>query len=751
MTTTSPVRSRLAAVGLTLAMALLGLAPATSAPDEPAESTEPSQPEEATPDEPVADETSDEPMPPADAVAVVAVEKLTNGLVQEAAPGATVAAGSPVEWTYEVTNVGDTDVRIDALTDAWTSAVGDGSVDLDVTRPPLVDQPGVEADLDAEVLDLPGVLAPTPWVLAPGDSATFTHTGVAVTGAYANTATATATPVDADGTPIGEPTEASATSFYLGGEAGVTLSSRVEDVATTHEPGVGVAIGSTVTWTHTVTNTGNVDLTDLRLTQSRTAGSETSEVGSQAWDTLAAGSSVTATTTAPALAGQVFSRTWIEADSSVGDVAAADDTWYYGGTPDLAVAVAVNGVVTTGAPGVTVAADQPAEVTVTVTNRGETSLDDVAPRLTVATADGAPVDVELAGATGILRPGASRTYSATRTPPAGDSVVQARVAAVAVTGHGARLAQQPEAVSATGWFRAGSSGLTLTTTLDDADHPSAPGAAVPVGADLAWTSAVTNTGELPLGPVTITRLTERPDADEASASDPETIGTIESLAPGQSVSLPARGSAEGGLVRTTVTATAADPQNDGEEVTASDVTYYTGGLPALAVVKELAPTGSADFADSLEAEAEDQVTWRVVVTNTGETDLTDLVVRDPLVRETGRTELLAPGETFEVEWPGTAEAALAHAAHEPDQGGATLVNAVTATATAPDGTQVSGTDEARLTIVAAEAPPEMPTTDTRGKGGSPLGWVVLGLLVVAFAGGGFWLYTRSTREERQEG
>ena len=79
MTTTSPVRSRLAAVGLTLAIALLGLAPATSAPDDPLESAEPSQTDEATPDEPVADETPDEPVPPADAVALWLAQPWSRG------------------------------------------------------------------------------------------------------------------------------------------------------------------------------------------------------------------------------------------------------------------------------------------------------------------------------------------------------------------------------------------------------------------------------------------------------------------------------------------------------------------------------------------------------------------------------------------------------------------------------------------------------------------------------------------------
>jgi hypothetical protein len=72
-----------------------------------------------------------------------------------------------------------------------------------------------------------GTLTPTSsesGPLEPGESRTFTATGVAVEGKYHNTATASAPAVDGDGEPLAaQPEAATDGSWCLAGEVGLTV------------------------------------------------------------------------------------------------------------------------------------------------------------------------------------------------------------------------------------------------------------------------------------------------------------------------------------------------------------------------------------------------------------------------------------------------------------------------------------------------------------------------------------------------
>ena len=117
--------------------------------------------------------------------AAVSIVKKVNGDDANTAPGPSIPVGSPVEWTYEVTNTGDVDLT------------------------------------DVEVVDDQGVTVTCPTTtFAVGESMTCTASGVAEAGQNTNVGTVT-------GTGGGEEVTDSDTATYCGIEATVTIVKKV--------------------------------------------------------------------------------------------------------------------------------------------------------------------------------------------------------------------------------------------------------------------------------------------------------------------------------------------------------------------------------------------------------------------------------------------------------------------------------------------------------------------------------------------
>jgi uncharacterized repeat protein (TIGR01451 family) len=156
----------------------------------------------------------------------IKIDKKTNGLDQ----GGNVAFGSPVTWTYSVTNNGSVALSNVTVTD-----------DKGVT--PLY----VSGDTDADgKLDLTET-----WL--------YQATGTAIVGSYTNT-----------GTAKGKYCEitvcATDKSCYTGiSKPGIKIDKKTNGL----DHGGNVAFGSTVTWTYSVTNTGNVALSNVTVTDDK--------------------------------------------------------------------------------------------------------------------------------------------------------------------------------------------------------------------------------------------------------------------------------------------------------------------------------------------------------------------------------------------------------------------------------------------------------------------------------------------------
>ncbi|NJM42702.1 MAG: hypothetical protein HC853_19180, partial [Anaerolineae bacterium] len=227
----------------------------------------------------------------------ILVRKYTNGFDADAVPteaggtGPFIKVGDPVTWTYVATNTGNVALNIAAgeLRDDVVGAVNGGA-----------------------------------FTLQPGETRTFTRTGVATSGQYTNTGLITGTPVLPPGTPITpelpgfppvppptSPITSTNLSHYFGANPSLVLKKYTNGYDADALPlscnGVPtfnnqacMPLGSAITWTYVITNTGNMTLQlaigDLR--DDKEGVINTSAIS------LAPGASTTLTKTGIAVAGQ---------------------------------------------------------------------------------------------------------------------------------------------------------------------------------------------------------------------------------------------------------------------------------------------------------------------------------------------------------------------------------------------------------------------------------------------------------------
>ena len=255
----------------------------------------------------------------------IRIETYTQGVDGDDAPGPYVLVGDIVTWTYVVTNDGDApignvavtddhgvtvtmdegDVNADGMLDlgeTWTYSahgiavagpyVTVGSVTGDVDGIPVADADvahhfgavpsvAIEAAINGEDADTaPGLYVlvgdPVTWTYALTNDGNVTLTDVSVTTDPAITVDCPASTLAADeamictasGTATEGPQQSLASvevSHYFGAAPAVDLELAINDADADVPPGPEVPVGDPVTWTYTVANTGNVDLTDVTI------------------------------------------------------------------------------------------------------------------------------------------------------------------------------------------------------------------------------------------------------------------------------------------------------------------------------------------------------------------------------------------------------------------------------------------------------------------------------------------------------
>lgn len=225
--------------------------------------------------------------------AAIHLEKLTNGEDADTPTGPRLPLGADVTWTYVVTNIGNA-----TLTDI--------TVDDDVEGP--------VTDCDARTLD-------------PRASTTCRRTGTMTTpGQYRNMGTATGK------APDGQQVEDDDPSHCYGYEdPGIDLEKHTNGSDSDVPPGATIATGAPVEWTYLVSNTGNVPLSDVSVSDDQLGAISCPK------NSLDIGESMTCTAGGAAVCGQYANVGTVNGLSPTGTPVTNSDPSHYFGESDPAI------------------------------------------------------------------------------------------------------------------------------------------------------------------------------------------------------------------------------------------------------------------------------------------------------------------------------------------------------------------------------------------------------------------------------
>lgn len=266
--------------------------------------------------------------------ATIQLEKSTNGQDADDAPGPQLEVGSSVRWEYVVTNTGDA-----ALTDI---VVTDNKISADEISCPQNS-------------------------LAPGESLRCTATGIARPDQYRNDALVTArAEIDSSGDCLISDTD---TSHYFAGTPGIDVEKFTNGIdADSSDEAVQLVENCPVRWRYEITNTGDVLLSNITLTDDK--------IGAiQCVDSLEVGETVSCD--APlgiAIEGAYRNLATVTGISAVGSVTDEDASNYRGLRANIIVEKSTNGYDSDVAPGRTIPAGTPVTWTYLVTNTGDVKL-----------------------------------------------------------------------------------------------------------------------------------------------------------------------------------------------------------------------------------------------------------------------------------------------------------------------------------------------------------------------------------------
>jgi uncharacterized repeat protein (TIGR01451 family) len=389
--------------------------------------------------------------------------------------------------------------------------------------------------------------------LAVGAFVTCSATGTAVAGPYTNIGTASDGNVS-DTDP----------SDYFGAAPALSIEKATNGQDADAAPGPTIPVGSTVTWTYVVTNTGNVPLSNIAVTDDREGAITCPK------STLAAGEQMTCTKNGTATAGQYSNLGTASGSFNGTTVQDTDPSHYFGAAPALSMLKKTNGTDNNSAPGPTVVVGSTVTWTYQVTNTGNVPLSNIA-----VTDDRLPNSaISCTGAPGGSNVIPSLAVGASVTCQASGQAQAGQYANVGTATSGTTTASDPDH-----YF-----GATLSIDIEKAtnghDADSAPGPTVQVGSAVTWTYVVTNTGNVPLTNVTVTDDQLLSSAISCTG-EPGGSNVIASLAAGASHTCTATGTASAGQYSNLGTATGS---YNGTTVTDTDPSHYFGEEPAGAVL-----------------------------------------------------------------------------------------------------------------------------------------------------------------------
>ncbi|WP_321418391.1 hypothetical protein [uncultured Methanomethylovorans sp.] len=497
------------------------------------------------------------------------IEKYTNGEDADNAPGPYVGIGSTVTWTYNVTNTGNVNL---------TSVVVSDNMGVIPTY--------VSGDNGNSILEV-------------GESWIYNATGVATAGQYANIGNVTA---DYKGTPVTDEDP----SHYFGSSTAIDIEKYTNGEDADNAPGPYVGIGSTVTWTYNVTNTGNVNLTSVVVSDNMGV-IPTYVSGDNGNSILEVGESWIYNATGVATAGQYANIGNVTADYKGTPVTDEDPSHYFGSSTAIDIEKYTNGEDADNAPGPYVGIGSTVTWTYNVTNTGNVNLTSV-----VVSDNMGVIPTYVSGDNGnsILEVGESWIYNATGVATAGQ---YANIGNVTADYKGTPVTDEDPS-----HYFGSSTAIDIEKYTNGEDADNAPGPYVGIGSTVTWTYNVTNTGNVNLTSVVV--------SDNMGVIPTYVSGDNGNsiLEVGESWIYNATGVATAGQYANIGNVTA---DYKGTPVTDEDPSHYFGSSTAIDIEK-YTNGEDADNAPGPYVGIGSTVTWTYNVTNTGNVNLTSVVVSD---------------------------------------------------------------------------------------------------------------------------
>ncbi|MEM7534936.1 MAG: SdrD B-like domain-containing protein [Chloroflexota bacterium] len=563
----------------------------------------------------------------ADKVTPIDIEKSTNGVDADTAPGVFIGEGMTVTWLYTVTNMSDVDLVINDIVDSDNSVI--------LNCPPYDQDDGEH-----------------PASLEAGGTFTCTASGFAIAGQYSNTVVVTSTYLN--GSPV---FTASDPSHYFGTDPGIVLNKTVNGYESDLSENLPhIPIGEIISTTYEIINTGNVTLeletllsSPVVIARSVTNNDVLSDCLSQAGfpsNELAPGATLTCTLTDTVSAGEgtlVGTHCEVSAIDPAGEEVNDGEESYYivATTPAIEIEKLTNGYDADSPWELQLLAGLPVTWSYIITNSSALSLTDISivddPEGVICTHSPlGPGDSTTCTHVGTVQPGG---YSNT----------------AVVTGTYDHFGYQFTATDTDGSHYFGINpqiDLEKATNGADADNwddPDVP--SIPEGDDVVWTYVVTNTGNITL---VVTALNDDPIgpiileygslADHIVCVSDLNNEFSQLLAPGASFTCIVTGTAIAEPYTNTATVTATydipAPINvDDEPINDTDPSHYNGyGVSDLAIDKMIADT--YDDPNGI------LITYVLSYTNIGSGSAQDVLITDILpagVSPTGQPAETNPG------------------------------------------------------------------------------------------------------------
>ncbi len=513
------------------------------------------------------------------AIPSLVLEKTTNGQSAENPPGQFIYSSHAVTWTYTVTNTGNVTLSNILIKD-------DNGTPL------------ISSD-DKQICIIP--------LLTPSASESCSSTGTAQSGQYTNVGAALATP------PGGlAPVSATDLSNYFGAQPKIELVKMINGEDANNPPGPSILVGEPITWTYVITNTGNVTLTMVTLSDDQLA------LLTCPKSVLYAGESMRCTANGTAERGQQTNIGTVQATPPKGLnlVSDSDPSNYLGYLiePAIDLRKTTNGADADGIPGPYALEGSEVTWNFYATNIGNIELSN----LSILDDNGSPSDthddIEVCSFPSLA---VREVHHCSHTGPAQTGQYSNHAIVTAFAPGDVQISDG----DSSHYFGARPE-IQLDVKLNGIDAPAAPGPYLTSGSTLHWSYEISNTGNVILSNVNV-----RDDSGTSEdPSDDVLVCIIGQLAPNTSDTCTLDGAVKDGQ-HSHQAAAVGTPPGELTDVSSSDIIYYYGAQPSILLIMAVNNQVSVSPPGPYFVLPQD-VVWSYLVYNDGNVTLSDITIED---------------------------------------------------------------------------------------------------------------------------